>query len=95
MPDVETALKNPVLMALPGLGRALVAAGKLSQKAAEELFLKSQGGRNSFIAELTGSGAVSAFDLAHIVSTSFGAPLVDLDAIDIHRLPKALLDAKI
>ena len=95
MPDVETALKNPVLMALPGLGRALVAAGKLTQKAAEELFFKSQGGRNSFIAELTGSGAVSAFDLAHIVSTSFGAPLVDLEAIDIHRLPKALLDAKI
>ena len=95
MPDVETALKNPVLVALPGLGRALVAAGKLSQKAAEDLFLKSQSGRNSFIAELTGSGAVSAFDLAHIVSTSFGAPLVDLEAIDIHRLPKALLDAKI
>ena len=95
MPDVETALKNPVFIALPGLGRALVAAGKLGQKAAEDIFLKAQGGRNSFIAELTGSGAVSAFDLAHIMSTSFAAPLVDMDAIDIHRLPKALLDTKI
>jgi len=91
----ETAPKNPVFMALPGLGRALVTAGKLGQKAAENIFLKAQGSRNSFIAELTGSGAVSAFDLAHIMSTSFAAPLVDLDAIDMQRLPKGLLDTNI
>ena len=82
-------------MALPGLGRALVAAGKLGQKAAEGIFLKAQSSRNSFIAELTGSGAVSAFDLAHIMSTSFAAPLVDMDAVDLQRLPKDLVDAKI
>ena len=73
----------------------MVAAGKLSQKSAEEIFLKAQSSRSSFIAELTGPGVVSAFDLAHIMSTSFAAPLVDMDAIDIHRLPKALLDTKI
>ncbi|CAN5543692.1 type IV-A pilus assembly ATPase PilB [soil metagenome] len=95
MSATDTALKNPVSMALPGLGRALVSAGKLGQKAAEEIFLKAQGSRTSFIAELTGSGAVSAFDLAHIMSTSFAAPLVDMDAIDIQRLPKGLLDTKI
>ena len=95
MPVTETTLKNPVFMALPGLGRALVTAGKLGQKAAENIFLKAQGSRNSFIAELTGSGAVSAFDLAHIMSTSFAAPLVDLDAIDMQRLPKGLLDTNI
>lgn len=82
-------------MALPGLGRALIAAGKLGQKAAEEIFLKAQASRTSFIAELTGSGAVSAFDLAHLMSTSFAAPLVDMDAIDNQRLPKGLLDSKI
>lgn len=82
-------------MALPGLGRALVAAGKLGQKAAEDIFRKAQTGRTSFIAELTGSGAVSAFDLAHIMSTAFAAPLLDLDAIDVQRLPKGLLDGKI
>ena len=95
MPFTETALKNPALTALPGLGRALVSAGKLGQKAAEDIFLKAQIGRNSFIAELTGSGAVSAFDLAHIMSTSFSAPLVDIDAVDLQRLPKGLLDTKI
>jgi len=82
-------------MALPGLGRALVTAGKLGQKAAEDIFRKAQTGRTSFIAELTGSGAVSAFDLAHIMSTAFAAPLLDLDAIDVQRLPKGLLDGKI
>ena len=95
MSVAATALKNPALTALPGLGRALVAAGKLGQKAAEDIFLKSQGSRSSFIAELTGSGSVSAFDLAHIMSTSFSAPLVDMDAVDMQRLPKDLLDAKI
>ena len=82
-------------MALPGLGRALVSAGKLGQKAAEDLYKKSQSGRTSFIAELTGSGAVSAYDLAHTMSAAFAAPLLDLDAIDIQRLPKGLLDGKI
>ncbi len=82
-------------MALPGLGRALVIAGKLGQKAAEDIFRKAQTGRTSFIAELTGSGAVSAFDLAHTMSTAFAAPLLDLEAIDVQRLPKGLLDNKI
>jgi type IV pilus assembly protein PilB len=82
-------------MALPGLGRALVSAGKLGQKAAEDLYKKAQSGRTSFIAELTGSGAVSPSDLAHTMSTAFAAPLLDLDAIDLQRLPKGLLDAKI
>lgn len=95
MPATDTATQNPTSMALPGLGRALVVAGKLGQKAAEDIFKKAQSSRTSFIAELTGSGAVSAFDLAHIMSTSFAAPLLDLEAIDIQRLPKGLLDTKI
>ena len=95
MAAVDTAINSPSSMALPGLGRALVVAGKLGQKAAEDIFRKAQIGRSNFIAELTGSGAVSAFDLAHIMSTAFAAPLLDLDAIDVQRLPKGLLDAKI
>jgi type IV pilus assembly protein PilB len=95
MAAVDTAINPPPSMALPGLGRALVIAGKLGQKAAEDIFRKAQTGRTSFIAELTGSGAVSAFDLAHTMSTAFAAPLLDLEAIDVQRLPKGLLDNKI
>ena len=95
MAAADIALKEPPSLALPGLGRALVLAGKLGQKAAEDIFRKAQTGRTSFIAVLTGSGAVSAFDLAHTMSTAFAAPLLDLDAIDVQRLPKGLLDTKI
>ena len=95
MAAVESLTKDTPTVALPGLGRALVIAGKLGQKAAEDLFQKAKQGRTSFIAELTGSGVVSASDLAHTMSLSFAAPLLDLDAIDPQRLPKGLLDAKI
>ena len=95
MAAVDSAITETTSMALPGLGRALVMAGKLGQKAAEDIFRKAQTGRTSFIAELTGSGAVSAVDLAHTMSTAFAAPLLDLQAIDIQRLPKGLLDNKI
>lgn len=81
-------------MALPGLGRALIAAQKLDSAAAEALFRRAQANRTSFIAELTGSGAVSPADLAHVVSAAFGAPLLDLDALDPSKLPKDLLENK-
>ncbi len=94
MAAVDPAVTDAPL-ALPGLARALVSAGKLGQKSAEDISRKAQSNRTSFIAELTGSGAVSASDLAHTMSTAFGAPLLDLEAIDLQRLPKNLLDSKI
>ncbi|MBI2747132.1 MAG: type IV-A pilus assembly ATPase PilB [Burkholderiales bacterium] len=96
MAAVDTAIhRENAPVALPGLGRALILAGKLEQKSAEELFRKASSNRTSFIAELTGSGAVSAADLAHTMSAAFAAPLIDLDAVDSQRLPKELLDSKI
>ena len=95
MAAVESALRESPSIALPGLGRALISAGKLGQKSAEDIYRKASTNRTSFIAELTGSGAVSAFDLAHTMSSAFAAPLVDLNAIDVQRLPKGLLDNKI
>ena len=95
MSVIDSLAKDQASVALPGLGRALIAAGKLQQKSAEDIFRKALAARSSFIAELTGSGVVSPADLAHIVSTAFAAPLVDLDAIDPMRLPRDLLDAKL
>jgi type IV pilus assembly protein PilB len=95
MAAVDISPTESPIAALPGLGRALILAGKLGQKSAEEIYRRAQSGRTSFIAELTGSGVVSASDLAHTMSSAFAAPLVDLDAIDPKRLPKGLLDGKI
>ncbi|MGR4867683.1 type IV-A pilus assembly ATPase PilB [Variovorax sp. LARHSF232] len=90
----EPLAKDSTPVALPGLARALISAGKLQAKVAEEIYQKSRSARSSFIAELTGSGAVSPADLAHTLSSAFGAPLLDLDAVDAQRLPKDLLDPK-
>jgi type IV pilus assembly protein PilB len=95
MAAVDPAVTDAPTLGLPGLARALVSAGKLGQKSAEDISRKAQANRTSFIAELTGSGAVSASDLAHTMSTAFGAPLLDMEAIDLQRLPKGLLDSKI
>ncbi|MGI9132778.1 MAG: type IV-A pilus assembly ATPase PilB, partial [Rhodoferax sp.] len=95
MAATDTIQRDASAIALPGLGRALVAAGKLAQKSAEETYKKALVGKNSFIAELVGSGAVSSSDLAHTLSAAYAAPLLDVDALDQERLPKGMLDAKI
>ena len=95
MAAVDPAVTEAPPLALPGLARALISAGKLGQKSAEEIYKKAHSNRTRFIAELTGSGAVSASDLAHTMSSAYGAPLLDLEAIDLQRLPKGLLDTKI
>ena len=95
MDAAENTLRDPTPAALPGLGRALILAGKLDQKLAEELYRKAEGSRTGFIAELTGSGAVSAFDLAHTMSAAYAAPLIDLNALDVKSLPSGVLDPKI
>ena len=92
--SVDSFLQDSNAIALPGLGRAMVAAGKLGQRAAEDIYGKSIANKTSFISELVGSGIVSASDLAHTLSQAFAAPLVNLDAIDPQRLPKGLLDNK-
>lgn len=94
MATTDTTANTSTSMALPGLGRALISAKKIDLVTAEALFRKAQTKRTSFIAELIGSGSVSAGDLAHVVASAFGAPLLDLNAIDITRLPKDLLDSK-
>jgi type IV pilus assembly protein PilB len=95
MATVDPLQRESQTVALPGLGRALITAGKLGQKSAEDVYRKALSAKTSFIAELVGSGAVSASDLAHTLSVAFAAPLLDLDAIDPNRLPKNLLDTKI
>jgi len=81
-------------VALPGIGRAMVAAGKLAQKSAEEIYKRSIANKNSFIAELVGSGVVSSADLAHTMAQAYAAPLINLDALDRQRLPRGILDRK-
>ena len=95
MATVESPNRDASSIALPGIGRALVAAGKIGQKPAEDIYKKAVSTKRSFVSELVGSGAVSALDLAQTLSNAFAVPLIDLNAIDAQRLPKGLLDSKI
>lgn len=82
-------------VAIPGLGRALISAGKVSQQAAEAAFKKAATNRTPFITELSHSGEISALEIAETISTMFSTPLLDLNAIDTQQLPRELLDQKI
>jgi len=88
-------LVEPPQSSLSGVARVLVHAGKLSSKAAEDLAKSAKERRISFIGAVIASGAVSAFDLAHTLSTALALPLLDLSAVDLERLPKNVVDPKL
>jgi hypothetical protein len=79
------ALVEPPQSSLSGVARVLVHAGKLSSKAAEDLAKSAKDRRISFIGAVLASGAVSAVDLAHTLSTALALPLLDLSAVDFER----------
>lgn len=54
MASVDTALRDAPTVNLPGLGRALISAGKLTQQAAG-LVRKARSAKTDFITEVTGA----------------------------------------
>jgi len=91
---LESLVETPQT-SLSGVARVLVHAGKLSSKAAEDLAKSAKERKISFIGAVIASGAVSAFDLAHTLSTSLALPLLDLSAVDLERLPKGIVEPKL
>jgi type IV pilus assembly protein PilB len=79
---------------LSGAARVLVHAGKLNAKVAEELVRSAREQRRSFVSAVVGANALSAADLAQALSQALAVPLLDLDAIDVTRLPQNLIDAR-
>ncbi len=80
--------------ALSGVARVLVHAGKLSQRAAEDLVKSAKDKRTSFIQAVLSSGAVRPSELAHTLSSALALPLIDLNAVDFEKVPRNVLDAK-
>ncbi len=73
----------------------LVNAGRLPARTAEDLVRQAKERRTSFVAAAVGAGAIASGDLAHTLSQVLGIPLVDLDAIDMQRVPRDLLEPKL
>jgi len=91
---VDTLAEAPQ-SALSGVARVLVHAGKLNPKTAEDLFRSSKDKRSSFVSAVIAAGAVSPADLAHTLSTALALPLLDLDAVDLQRLPRNIIEGKL
>lgn len=92
---VETTLVEPPSSALTGVARMLVHAGKLQPKAAEDLARQAREKKQSFVTTAIGAGVVSSTDMAHTLHQALSIPLLDLDAMDMQRLPRDLIDAKL
>jgi len=88
-------LVEPPPSSLSGVARVLVNAGKLSPRTAEELTKTARERKGSFVAALVGAGAVKSDDLAHTLSHSLALPLLDLNAVDLQKLPRNIVDQKI
>ena len=95
MAAVDTSAKNTTAaVILPGLGRALIAAGKVSLQAAEAATKKARASKTSFIAELCSTGEATPQEIAETIANLFSTPLLDLDAVDPIALPQSALDPK-
>jgi type IV pilus assembly protein PilB len=93
---MESTLANKNFAAvLPGLGRALIAAGKLDEAAATKALERVKGNISAFLPELIDSGTVTAYDVAHTLAETLAAPLLDLSAVNLESLPRDLIDSKI
>jgi len=79
---------------LSGVARVLVHAGKLTAKAAQELAKVSRERKTSFIAAAMSAGAVKPDELAHALSSALALPLLDLNAVDLQKLPRNIVDQK-
>jgi len=91
---LETLVESPT-SALSGVARVLVHAGKLSAKTAEDLARSAKERKTSFLSAVIAAGAVKADDLAHTLSNSLALPLLDLNAVDLQKLPRNIVDNKI
>ncbi len=94
LPLLDTALEAPH-SALSGVARVLVHAGKLSPKAAEAVARSARDKRIGFLAAAIDEGAVSPAEVAHALSKVLALPLLDLASVDMQRLPRGLIDAKL
>ncbi len=89
------AIVEPPPSSLSGVARVLVKANKLSFNAAEELSRSARDRKVSFVSAVVAAGTVKSDELAHALASALALPLLDLNAIDLQKLPRNVLDQKI
>jgi type IV pilus assembly protein PilB len=94
MPMAADTIVETQQSSLTGVARVLVHAGKLSAKAAEDFVKQARERKISFIAAVVAAGAVKPDELAHSLSAALALPLLDLNAVDLQKLPRNIVDGK-
>jgi type IV pilus assembly protein PilB len=92
MATAEPTALSRVNVALPGVARVLVTAGKITETAAKDAYSRALAARRGFVAEVIDSELITALQIATTLSQAFAIPMVDADAIDATLLPEGLID---
>jgi len=82
-------------IAMSGLARALLQAGRLSMQQVQTLNMQAASENSLFIDVLLISGMLDARSLAAFCSETFGYPLLDFSAYNFACLPDKILDGKL
>ena len=80
---------------LSGPARILVHAGLLDHGRAQALLRAAESQQVGFIEAALEAGAASAADVAHALSTALALPLIDLDRVDVQRLPTNVIEDRV
>jgi type IV pilus assembly protein PilB len=91
---VDTLVEAPQ-SSLSGVARVLVHAGKLNAKTAEDLVKSAKEKKVSFISSVIAGGAITSADLAHTLSHALALPVMDINSVDVQRLPRNVIDVKL
>ena len=93
-PVAADTLNDGPQSTLSGVARVLVHAGKITSRVAEDLARTAREQRRSFVSAAVAAQALSPADLAHSLSSALAIPLLDLDVVDVTKLPQNLVDTR-
>ena len=80
---------------LSGLAKRLVDDGLISQDSAEKAAINADKEKSPFVRHLVTNGILDALDIAATAANEFGAPVFDLDVMDMEIAPTSLIDEKL
>ncbi len=83
------------MMQLSGLAKRIVDDGLLSQEIAEKSFSDAAEAKSPLVRHLVSNNIANARDIAVLAANEFGAPVFDLDVMDMEMASISLVDEKL
>ncbi|RMX05611.1 type IV-A pilus assembly ATPase PilB [Corticibacter populi] len=95
MATEEISKKPPAPITVPSIARALLSAKQLTQQQVETVLQRTKNENKEFLDLVIDSKLLTGGQVAQTLSSIFAIPYLDLDAVDVLRLPQNLLDQKL